>query len=146
VLTKDDICTLIDIDIANLIWVDLFSWSFATQGFVVFDVTQIKEMSYRNCHPINQFLPFNNWSMWLLTQTCWCVFTRLCQCHLELKGDKKLSSFYFGHFSSSKNFNHIKKGANVFHLKLGGSHWLNFLTSIPSKHTCHHHGRSIASC
>ncbi len=36
---------------------------------------------------------FNNWGIWFLTQTCWYAFTRLCQCHLELKGEKKLSSF-----------------------------------------------------
>jgi hypothetical protein len=44
--------------------------------------------------------PLSNWGIWLLTQTCRCVFTWLCQCHLELEGDKKRSFFYLGHFSS----------------------------------------------
>jgi hypothetical protein len=65
---------------------------------------------------------------------------------LELERDKMLSSFYLSHFSSSKSFNHIIKDANIFHFKLGGSHRLSyFLTSTPSRHTSHHHGRSIAS-
>jgi len=90
--------------------------------------------------------PLNNWGIWSLTQTCQCVFIWLCQCHLELERDKMPSSFYLSHFSSSKSFNHIIKDANIFHFKLGGSHRLSyFLTSTPSRHTSHHHGRSIAS-
>jgi hypothetical protein len=56
-LTKDGIHTLADIVIVDPTWVDLFPWSYATQGFVNFDVTQAKEMSYRNQDPTNQFLP-----------------------------------------------------------------------------------------
>ncbi len=33
-------------------------------------------------------LPFSNWIIWLLTQTCQCVFILLCQCHSELKRAK----------------------------------------------------------
>jgi len=45
-------------------------------------------------------------------------FTQLCQCHLELEGDKRSSFFYLGHFFSSKSFDHITKDASVFHFKL----------------------------
>jgi hypothetical protein len=91
-------------------------------------------------------LPFNIWSIWLLTQTCWCVFTRLCQCNLELEGERRPSSFYLGHFSLSKSFDHITKDASIFHLKLSDSHRLNYFpTSSPSKHNSHHNSRSIAS-
>ncbi len=90
--------------------------------------------------------PFSNWSIWLLTQTCQCVFTWLCQCHLELEGDKRLSSFYFGHCFLSKSFDHIIKDASLFHLKSSSSHKLNYFpTSTPSRHTFQHHGWSIAS-
>jgi hypothetical protein len=82
----------------------------------------------------------------LLTQTCWCVYTQLCQCHLELEGDKKLSSSYLDHFSSLKSFNHITKDANVFHLKSGNSCWLSYIPTFTTlKHTSHHHGQFIAS-
>jgi hypothetical protein len=90
--------------------------------------------------------PLSNWSIWLLTQTCRCVFTWLCQCHSELERDKRPSSFHLGHFFSSKSFNHITKDASVFHLKSGESRRLSYFpTSTPSKHTSHHHNRSIAS-
>jgi len=42
--------------------------------------------------------PLCNWGIWLLAQTCWCVFTQLCHCHLELERAKKPSSFYLGIF------------------------------------------------
>jgi hypothetical protein len=41
-LTKDDICTLINIVIANPKRTDLFPQSCTTQGFVVSDVVQAK--------------------------------------------------------------------------------------------------------
>jgi hypothetical protein len=91
--------------------------------------------------------PFSNWGIWLFTQTCWCVFTRWCQYHLELEGDRRFSSFYLGHFFLSKSFDHITKDASIFHLKLGGSCRLNyFLTFTPSRHTSHHHSQSITIC
>jgi hypothetical protein len=47
---------------------------------------------------------------------------------------------------SSKSFDHITKDASIFHLKSGNGCSLSyFLTSIPSRHTSHHHGRSISS-
>ncbi len=86
------------------------------------------------------------WGILLFTQTSWCVFTWLCQCHLELEGDRRPSFFYLCHISSSKSFDHITKDANIFHLKLGGNYWLSYsLTSTPSKHTSHHHGQFITS-
>ncbi len=100
VVTKDGICTLVDIVIANPTQANLFPQFYAIQGFFTFDVAQAKERSYHNSHPTNQFLPLTNLSIWLLTQTCWCVFTWLCQCHLELERAKRLSSFYLGDFSS----------------------------------------------
>jgi hypothetical protein len=53
-LTKNDICTLVDIVITNPTQLDLLPQSYATQGFATFDVAQTKERSYYNRHPINQ--------------------------------------------------------------------------------------------
>jgi hypothetical protein len=57
VLTKDGICTLTNIVIVNPTWAHLLPQSRAIQRFVTSDVAQAKERSYRNQHPINQFLP-----------------------------------------------------------------------------------------
>jgi hypothetical protein len=57
VLTKDDICTLVDVVIVDPTWTNLFPWSHTTQGFVASNVAQAKERSYHNRHPIDQFLP-----------------------------------------------------------------------------------------
>ncbi len=46
--TKYDICTLIDVVIANPTWADLFLQSCQTQGFAIVNETQTKEMSYHN--------------------------------------------------------------------------------------------------
>jgi hypothetical protein len=67
------------------------------------------------------------------TQTGWCVFTRLCQCHLELERAKRPSYFYLGFFFLSKNFNHIIKGVNIFHLKL------NIRCKLPNFHPLRTH-------
>jgi len=107
--------------------------------------SQEKELSQLTPHWL--IPPFNNWGIWLFTQTCRCVFTRPCQCHLELEGDKRPSFFYFGHFPSSKSFDHITKNASIFHLKSGNNCRLSYFpTSIPSRHTSHHHGQPIVSC
>jgi hypothetical protein len=45
---------------------------------------------------------FSNWDIWLLTQTCQCAFTWLCQCHLELEGARRPSSFYLVTFLCQK--------------------------------------------
>jgi hypothetical protein len=72
-------------------------------------------------------------------------FTRSCQSHLELESARGLSSFYLGHFFSSKSFNHIAKDASILHLKSNDSHRLNyFSSSTPSWHTSHHHDQPIA--
>jgi hypothetical protein len=112
--------------------------------YIRYNSSQRKELSQSTTHW--SIPPLSNWGIWLLTQTCQCVFTRLCQCHLALEGDKRLSSFYFGHFSSWIFFYHITKDVNVLHLKSGDSHRLSyFLTSTPSRHTSNHHGRPITS-
>ncbi len=93
----------------------------------IFLILQNSKISYLRCssspkkklsQPTPHWLipPLYNWGIWLLTQTCSCVFTRLCQCHLELERARKLSSFYLGHFSLSKSFDHITKDASVLHL------------------------------
>jgi len=46
--TKDGICTLADILIADPTQIDLFPCSCLTQRFVAFDATQTKERNYRN--------------------------------------------------------------------------------------------------
>jgi len=48
VLTKDDIHTFIDVVIVDPTQVNLLLGSCTTQGFVVFNVTQAKEQSYRD--------------------------------------------------------------------------------------------------
>jgi hypothetical protein len=57
VFTKYGIHTLADVVIADLMQLDLFPWSCATQGFVALDAAQAKEWSYHNQHPTDQFLP-----------------------------------------------------------------------------------------
>jgi len=66
VFTKDGICTLVDIVIANLIQMDLFFRSCATQGFDASNVIQAKEKSYHDQHPTNQFFLLTN--IWTSTQ------------------------------------------------------------------------------
>jgi len=58
VLTKDGICTLINVVITNAIGVDLLHQSCATRRFVPFEIVQAKERSYHDRHPIYHFLPF----------------------------------------------------------------------------------------
>jgi hypothetical protein len=57
VLTKNDIHTLTNVVIMDATWMDLLSWSCAIQGFVAFDATQAKEISYHNQHPTDQIFP-----------------------------------------------------------------------------------------
>ncbi len=83
---------------------------------------------------------------WISTQKGWHVFTRLCQCHLELERARRPSYFYHGYFHLSKSFNHITKDASTLCLKLGGScRFSYFPTSTVSRHTSNHHGWPIAS-
>jgi hypothetical protein len=146
VFTKGAICTLINIVIVNPTQIDLFPRSCTTQGLVASNATRAKEKNYCNQH-LTDIPFFNNWTIWLFTQTCRCVFTWLCHCHLELERARGPSSFYLGHFSLSKNFDHITKDASVFHFELGGNYRFNYFpTSTLSKHTSHHHSRSIVDC
>jgi hypothetical protein len=59
-LTKDDICTLINIIITNPMQADLLPRSCITQGIDASDTAQTKKKSYYDQHPIDQFLPFSN--------------------------------------------------------------------------------------
>ncbi len=56
-LTKNGICTLTNIVIADPMWADLLPQSCPTPGFVSSDVVQAMKRSYYNRHPINQILP-----------------------------------------------------------------------------------------
>ncbi len=60
--------------------------------------SQRKELSQWTPHW--SIRPLNNWSIWLLTQTCWYDFTQLHRCHLELERARRSSHFYLDHFSS----------------------------------------------
>jgi len=46
VLTKDGICTLVDIVITGPMHADLFPQSCTTQGFVAFEAAQAKEKNF----------------------------------------------------------------------------------------------------
>jgi hypothetical protein len=115
VLTKNGIRTLVDVVITNLTRADLLPRSCTTQRFVTSNVAQAKKRSYCDRHLADQFLP-------LTVELFGCVFTQLCQCHLEFERTKRPSSFYLDYFSLTKKFNHIAKAASILHLKLGGSH------------------------
>jgi hypothetical protein len=109
------------------------------------NASQGKELSQLTPHW--SIRPLSNWGIWLLTQTCFCVITWMGQCQLKFEGDRRHSSFYLGHFSSSKSFDHITKDVSIFHLKLGDSHRLSYFpTFTPSIHTSHHYNWLIASC
>jgi hypothetical protein len=113
VLTKDGICTIANIVIADLMWVDLLPRSCAIEGFATSDDVQAQEKSYCNRHLTDQILP-------LAIEVFGClhkhvdVFLHDCANAIwSLKGDKRPSSFYLGHFSLSKKFDHITKDANI---------------------------------
>ncbi len=97
-------------------------------------------------HPTNQFLPLTI-KVFDYVHKHVNVFLHDCANAIwSLKRTKGPSSFYFGHFFSSKSFNHITTYAIVFHLKLGDSCSLSYFpTSTPLKHTSHHHDQPIAS-
>ncbi len=56
VLTKNEICTLVDVVIANPMNVNLIFWSCTIQRFVALNAVPAKEKNYCNWHPANQFL------------------------------------------------------------------------------------------
>ncbi len=106
--------------------------------------SQKKELLWRTPH--RSILPSSNWSIWMFTQTCRCVLTRVCQCYLEPKKVKKLSPSYLCYFFLLKNFNYIVKDASILHLKSSSSGRPSyFSTSISLGHTPHYHGWPITS-
>jgi hypothetical protein len=136
---NDGICTLSNVVIMDPMWVDLFPRFCVIQGFATLMQFKPREKTMQLTPHWSSHL-FSNWGIWLLTETCRCAFTRLCQCHLEFKMVKRPSSFYLGHFFWSKIFNHITKDANILHLKSDSKCRLNyFLISTPSRHTSRHH-------
>jgi hypothetical protein len=146
VLIKDGICTLINVVITDSTQVELLHQSCTTQGFVAFDAAQAKKTELSRSTFRRSIPPFSNGSIWMFTYKSGCVFTQLCQCYLEFEKIKWPSSFYFGYFSSAKDFNHIVKATNIFHLKSGGSHRPSYFpTSTPSRHTSHLHDQLIAN-
>jgi hypothetical protein len=135
VLTKYGICTLVNVVIADSTWTYLFLWSCTIQKICCFWCSSIEKTKLLRLTPYQSILPFNNWNIWMFTQTCGCVFTQLCQCHYELEKATKPSSLCFDNFFSSKKFNHVVKLAIIFHFKSGDSCRLNyFLTSTFSAH------------
>jgi hypothetical protein len=108
-------------------------------------VTPAKEMSYRNQHLTDQFLPLAIVVFGCLHKLA-DVFLHDCTNAIwSLKGTKGLHLSTLVIFFIKKFKSHYKD-ASILHLKLGGSRKLSYLsTSTPSKHTSHHHGRSIAS-
>jgi len=145
VFTKADICILIDIIIANPMWTNLFPQSCAIQELKIFNVAQAKERRYRDQHLIDQFFPWAIEIFEYLHKQADVFLHDRANAIWSLKGPKGLiflSWFFFG----SKTFNHIIKDASTIHVKLGNSYRPSyFLTSTPSRHTSHHHGRPIAS-
>jgi len=99
VLTKNGICTLVEIVIVNPTWMNLLSQFYTTQGFVVSNVVETKEWSYHDKHPHRSIPPLSSWGICMSTQVNICVFTQLCQCHLEFERIKGPSSFCLGYFS-----------------------------------------------
>jgi hypothetical protein len=95
VFTKNGICILIDVVIANLTWVDLFCWSCATRRFIASKVIQAKKRAIAIGTP----LIISVWSIWMFKQTSWCVLTWLCQCHVKLQRARGPSYFCLGYFS-----------------------------------------------
>jgi hypothetical protein len=145
-LTKDGICTLVDVIIVDPMQVDLFPWSCTTQGFDVSNAAQAKEKNYHNGHPTDQFYPLTIEVFGCLHKHVDVFLHDYVNTIWSLKGTESLSSFYLSHFSLLKSFDYITKDTSIFHLKSSSSRRLNyFLTSTPSWHTSHHHGQSIAS-
>jgi hypothetical protein len=66
--------------------------------------------------PCRLIPPLSNGSIWMSTLVGGCVFTQLCQCHLEFERIR-MPSFCLGYISSAKKFNHIAKAVGILHLK-----------------------------
>jgi hypothetical protein len=106
--------------------------------------SQIKELLQPTPH--QSIPPISNWGIWMFTKTSQCVFTWLCQCHLELARARKPSFFCLDDLFLTKNLNHIAKDLSIFHPKFGGSCRPHcFSTSTPSRHTSHYHNWPITN-
>jgi hypothetical protein len=102
VLTKNGIRTLTNIIIVDPMQMDLLPWSCATKGFDASNTIQAKENNYRDQHPINQFLPLAIEVFGCPHKQGRCVFTHLCQCHLEFERARGPSSFCLDYFFCQK--------------------------------------------
>jgi hypothetical protein len=109
VLTKDEIYTYTNVVIVDPTHVNLFPLILHNSKlcYLWCNSSQRKKLSQLTPHWI--FFPFNNWNIWMFTQTSWFVLTWVCQCYLEPKSAKGPSPFCFGYFSLSKNFSYIAK-------------------------------------
>jgi len=140
VLTKNEVCILINIVIVNPTQENLFCQFCITQGFIASKAIQAKEKSYHNQHPTNHFLP-------LIIEVFGCldkqvdVFLHGCaNANWDFKRPKGLPFSVLVTFLPKKNFNYITKDISILHLKPGNSDRSNYFpTSTPSKHTPHHH-------
>jgi hypothetical protein len=134
VLTKDGICTLVDIVIINPTRVDLLPQSCATQRFATFDATQAKKQSYCNRHPVDQFLPLVVEVFGGLHKQMDVFLHNCANAIWSLEGRNNFPLFVL--VTSAKNFNHITKATNILHFKSSDSHRPSyFLTSTPLGHT-----------
>jgi hypothetical protein len=95
VLIKNGIRTLTNIIIVDPMQMDLLPWSCSTKGF---DASN----TIHDQHPTNQFLPLAIEVFGCPHKQGRCVFTHLCQCHLELERAKGPSSFYLDYFFCQK--------------------------------------------
>ncbi len=140
VLTKDGIWTLANVVIVDPTWAYLLRWSCTTQGFVTFKAIQIKERSYHDQYPVDQFL-FLTIEVFLCLNKQLDVFLHDCANAMwNFKRPKRPYFFCLGYFYTSKNLNYITKDATILHFKLSGNNRFNYFpTSTPLRHTPHHH-------
>jgi hypothetical protein len=124
--TKDGICTVAGVIIANPTRANLLPQSYTIQGFVASNAVQAKEMNYCNQHPTNQFLP-------LVTKLFGClhkhvdVFLHDCANVVwSLKGLEGLHLSTLVTFFHQKSFNHITKDVSILHLKSGDNCSLSY--------------------
>jgi len=73
----------------------------------------------------------------LSTQINWCIFTQLCQCHLELQKAREPFSLCIDCFSLSRILYYFAKDTSIFHLKSGNSNRPSYFTHP------NHHDRPI---
>ncbi len=112
VFTKSGICTLIYIVIANPTHVDLLPQSRIIQRFATSNVTQVKERSYHNQHPINQFIFLAIEYLDVYTNKLICSYTIISMSFGASKGEKALP-FLSWLLSFIKNLNYTTKDAII---------------------------------